>query len=167
MQSSSVSQTFTSVPNIGATRPTSTLQEGRLVSTQNRPSYRPTGNTLFQNPPRYEDLGSAAFIVVSKKASSLYSLIADGQYRPTELGRYMWKTLIGSQASLQLNCTHVTRRGSTRRGDNGHKHIKAMGYILVQRQSVIRGTEVCIPFRKGHSEINNYVNPSITQMILV
>jgi len=53
------------------------------------------------------------FILISKKASSLYSLIADGQYRPTELGRYMWKTLIGSQASLQLNCN---KEGSTRRG---------------------------------------------------
>ena len=37
-------------------------------------------------------------------APSLYSLIADGQYRATSLGRDTWKTLIGSQASLQLNC---------------------------------------------------------------
>ena len=45
-----------------------------------------------------------SFIVISKAAVSLYSLIADGQYRPTSLGRNMWKTLIGTQASLQLNC---------------------------------------------------------------
>jgi len=44
------------------------------------------------------------FIVVNKQASSLYSLIADGQYRGTSLGRNTWKTLIGSQASLQLKC---------------------------------------------------------------
>ena len=44
------------------------------------------------------------FIVMSKHASSLYSLIADGQYRATSLGRNTWKSLIGSQASLQLNC---------------------------------------------------------------
>ena len=44
------------------------------------------------------------FIVLSKHANSLYSLIADGQYRATSLGRNTWKTLIGSQASLQHNC---------------------------------------------------------------
>jgi len=44
------------------------------------------------------------FIVINKQANSLCSLIADGQHRVTSLGRDMWKTLIGSQASLQLNC---------------------------------------------------------------
>jgi len=44
------------------------------------------------------------FIVINKQANSLYSLIADGQYRKTSLGRNTWKTLIGSQASLQLRC---------------------------------------------------------------
>ena len=44
------------------------------------------------------------FIVIDKIASSLYSLIADGQYRATALGRNTWKTLIGSQASLQRRC---------------------------------------------------------------
>ena len=44
------------------------------------------------------------FIVINKQADSLYSLIADGQYRNTSLGRSTWKTLIGSQASLQFNC---------------------------------------------------------------
>ena len=44
------------------------------------------------------------FIVISKQANSLYSLIADGQYRATELGRDTWKSLIGSGASLQQNC---------------------------------------------------------------
>ena len=44
------------------------------------------------------------FIVINKQANSLYSLITDGQYRNTSLGRNTWKTLIGSQASLQLNC---------------------------------------------------------------
>ena len=36
-------------------------------------------------------------------ASSLYSLIADGNYRPTKLGRNTWKGLI-SGSSLQRNC---------------------------------------------------------------
>ncbi|XP_078351653.1 uncharacterized protein LOC144636339 [Oculina patagonica] len=44
------------------------------------------------------------FIVIDKQANSLYSLIADGQYRATSLGRDTWKTLIGSQASMQRNC---------------------------------------------------------------
>ena len=144
--------------------------------------------------------GQLKFIQVSKKASSLYSLIADGQYRQTELGRYMWKTLIGSQASLQLNCNkegfntawtytgtapiraarigilgndkHDCKMVDSRIGfgtgggyddsntcgneamwgDNGHKHIKAMGYILVQWQSAIQGTELRMLLRKGHSE---------------
>ena len=119
------------------------------------------------------------FIVINKQADSLYSLIADGQYRATSLGRNTWKTLIGSQASLQLNCNKegfnavstVTHRSKARIGilgnegsdgcdscdsrigfgtggspdnkntcgneaggssDNGARHIKAMGYILVQ-----------------------------------
>jgi len=44
------------------------------------------------------------FIAFNKTASSLYSLIADGKYRSTSLGRDTWKSLIGSQASLQTNC---------------------------------------------------------------
>ena len=44
------------------------------------------------------------FLVINMIADSLYSLIADGQYRNTSLGRESWKTLIGSQASLQFNC---------------------------------------------------------------
>ena len=44
------------------------------------------------------------FLVIKKQASSLHSLIADGKYRATSLGRNTWKTLIGSQASLQSNC---------------------------------------------------------------
>ena len=119
------------------------------------------------------------FIVINKQANSLYSLIADGQYRNTSLGLDTWKSLIGSEASLQLNCnkegfnavskqsgSSETRIGilgdnyfdcrtcDSRIGfgtggyhdnnntcgneasvlgpDNGEKHIKAMGYILVQ-----------------------------------
>ena len=118
------------------------------------------------------------FIVINKQANSLYSLIADGKYRATSLGRDTWKTLIGSQASLQKQCnkeglnaaSFYSTMGKARIGflgnnanhcetcdsrigfgtggqhddlntcgneaswypDNGNKHIKAMGYILVK-----------------------------------
>ena len=117
------------------------------------------------------------FILINIKASSLYSLIADGKHRRTSLGRETWKKLIGLEASLQNNCTRegfnaksdwlpfakarigiVSNNenhclsGDSRIGfgtggdqddtntcgneasydpDNGDKHIKAMGYILV------------------------------------
>ena len=45
------------------------------------------------------------FIIINKQTNSLYYLIADGQYHSTLLGRYTWKSLIGSNASLQLNCS--------------------------------------------------------------
>ena len=118
------------------------------------------------------------FIVINKQANSLYSLIADGQYRNTSLGRDKWKSLIGSNASLQYNCNKEgfnavggnPRQSKARIGiidnnekdgktcnsrigfgtggypdktnscgneakwfpENGDKHIKAMGYVLVQ-----------------------------------
>ena len=44
------------------------------------------------------------FIFINKTAESLYSLIADGKYHATSLGRDTWKKVVGSQASLQQNC---------------------------------------------------------------
>ena len=44
------------------------------------------------------------FIAINKQADSLYSLIADGQYRPTNLGRDAWRSLIGPKASSQIYC---------------------------------------------------------------
>ncbi|XP_020606872.1 uncharacterized skeletal organic matrix protein 5-like [Orbicella faveolata] len=118
------------------------------------------------------------FTVINKHANSLYSLIADGQYHATSLGRDTWKALIGSEASLQSYCNiegfntigsdpgHSKARigwisnnendcsscdsrigfGTGGRPDdantcgneasvgpdNGNKHIKAIGYILIQ-----------------------------------
>jgi len=117
-------------------------------------------------------------IMINKHARSLYSLIADGKYRGTSLGRNTWKTLIGPQASLQTNCakegfnvlatsnawskarigiignnendcascdsrigfgtgghhddSNTCGNEASHGGDKGDKHIKAMGYILVQ-----------------------------------
>ena len=116
------------------------------------------------------------FVVINRNASSLYSLIADGQFRATSLGRATWKFLIGPDASLQAQCnkkgfnSQCSGLSKTRIGiicneqnncnscdsrigfgtggdpddtnscgneatwspDNGDKHIKAVGYILVQ-----------------------------------
>ena len=119
------------------------------------------------------------FLVISKSGASLYSLIADGRNRSTSLGRDKWKTLIGSEASLQTNCskegfnavsdnyhhskarigiignqqndcdtcnsrigfgtggkpddTNTCGNGAAKyEPDNGEKHIKTMGYILVK-----------------------------------
>ena len=44
------------------------------------------------------------FVVLSMTANSLFSLIADGRYRATSLGRNTWKSLIGTRASLQRHC---------------------------------------------------------------
>ncbi|XP_068759060.1 uncharacterized skeletal organic matrix protein 5-like [Montipora capricornis] len=44
------------------------------------------------------------FTVITRSASSLFSLIADGTYRATSLGRKTWKNLIGPDVSLQLHC---------------------------------------------------------------
>jgi len=117
------------------------------------------------------------YIAINKQADSLHSLIADGRYWATSLGRNTWKTLIGSQASLQTNCNKEgfnvvgsdSRASKTRigilgnnendcgdcdsrigfgtgglhddsntcgneamlGGDNGVRHIKAKGFILV------------------------------------
>ena len=44
------------------------------------------------------------FIVMNKQASSLYSLIADGQRRLTSLGRDTWISLMGSYGYLEPHC---------------------------------------------------------------
>ena len=47
--------------------------------------------------------GVTNWIVVSHTASSLYRVIADGDYSATNLGSAEWKSLING-ASLQTNC---------------------------------------------------------------
>ena len=42
---------------------------------------------------------------MNRTANSLFSLIADGNYRTSSLGRNTWKTLVGSRASLQSRCS--------------------------------------------------------------
>ena len=122
---------------------------------------------------------TANFITLDQSADSLYSLIADGQFKPTSVGRDKWKSLLGTQGSLQRYCNiegfNVVSDGpnypkarigiiannedfecgscDSRIGfgsgghpddsntcgidaqtyvDNGVRHIKVMGYILIQ-----------------------------------
>ena len=56
------------------------------------------------------------FLLIQKQASSLHSLIADGIHRPTSLNVTAWKSLIGTQASLQPNCH---REGFNSASDGG------------------------------------------------
>ena len=62
------------------------------------------------------------FITFIETASSLYSLIADGKYRSTSLGRDTWMALIGPQASLQPYCN---REGFNVVSDRGNVWPKA------------------------------------------
>ena len=66
-------------------------------------------------------------IVINKQANSLHSLIADGNYRSTSLGRHTWKKLIGRQASLQRNCN--------REGFNCQSYSKARIGIISNQEN--------------------------------
>ena len=44
------------------------------------------------------------FVVIAQKADSLHSLIADGNYRATSLGRDKWIGLMRGFDGLQVNC---------------------------------------------------------------
>ena len=70
--------------------------------------------------------GQLRFIVINKQANSLYSLIADGTYRATSLGRNEWKKLIGAAGSLQQNCN---REGFNVVGTSSYHSKARVGYI--------------------------------------
>ena len=70
--------------------------------------------------------GQLRFIVINKQANSLYSLIADGTYRATSLGRDEWKKLIGAEGSLQLNCN---KEGFNAVGTSSYFSKARVGYI--------------------------------------
>ena len=74
--------------------------------------------------------GQLRFIVIDKQANSLHSLIADGTYRATSLGRNEWKKLIGAQGSLQLNCN---KEGFNAVGTSRYDSKARIGYIANQQ----------------------------------
>ena len=73
--------------------------------------------------------GQLRFIVFNKQANSLHSLIADGTYRATSLGRNEWKKLIGAQGSLQLYCN---KEGFNAVGTASYRSKARIGYIANQ-----------------------------------
>ena len=85
------------------------------------------------------------FIVINKQANSLYSLIADGQYRATSLGRNTWKALIGSGASLQRKCN---KEGFNAIGTS-HSNSKARIGFLGNEQNDCRSCDSRIGFGTG------------------
>ena len=91
------------------------------------------------------------FIVINKTASSLYSIIVGGNYQATKLGRDMWKSLIGSQASLQHNCS---REGFNVKSELDH-HAKARIGILGNNKNDCKWTDSRIGFGGGGEPNHN------------
>ena len=61
---------------------------------------RPLEHVFLQSLPGIKIGQQIKLTVNNVHANSLYSVIADGKYRATPLGRNAWKTLIGFQASM-------------------------------------------------------------------
>ena len=51
--------------------------------------------------------GATRWVNIHQSAASLYSLIADGQYRSTSIGKALWRSLLPS-TSLQFNCNKAS-----------------------------------------------------------
>ena len=64
----------------------------------------------------------------------MYSLIADGRYRSTSLGRETWKSLIGPQVSLQTGCN--------KEGFNAKSYLKHFDKDLAKARIGILGNEI-------------------------
>ncbi|XP_027059442.1 uncharacterized skeletal organic matrix protein 5-like [Pocillopora damicornis] len=87
------------------------------------------------------------FIAINEPASSLFSLIADGKFRKTSLGREKWKMLLPSIASLQSNCN---REGfNTFCGGSGALQPRARIGILGNQQNHCYGCDSRIGFGTG------------------
>ena len=88
------------------------------------------------------------FTVIDRKADSRYSLIADGQYRAISLGRETWKSLIGSDASLQLNCNKEGFNTADVNRFNAY-HSEARIGIIANQENDCRSCDSRIGFGTG------------------
>ena len=89
------------------------------------------------------------FVVLFKQASSLHSLISDGLYRPTSLGRNKWKSLIGSEASLQPYCNQEGFNTKWNHSDPAHALRAARIGILGNEQNDCGSCDSRIGFGTG------------------
>ena len=89
---------FTTITPFGVTTKPLTLTEGRLCLNHRKTKLPSYWNTSFSKICLGMKIGQQIkFIVINQQANSLYSLISDGQYRKTSLGRDTLKSLIGSK----------------------------------------------------------------------
>ena len=95
------------------------------------------------------------FIVITKHANSLYSLIADGNYRAISLGRNTWKSLLGSLASLQPNCN---KEGFKTAGYNSDSNRARIG-IIANEQNDCKTPDSRIGFGTGYGWANDDSSP--------
>ncbi|XP_022795528.1 uncharacterized skeletal organic matrix protein 5-like [Stylophora pistillata] len=95
------------------------------------------------------------FIVINRQANSLYSLIADGQYCSTSLGRDTWKSLIGSQGSLQAHCNKEGFNLEPEGAFWKNKGCKARIGILTNNQNNCGDVESRIGFGTGGPRDDN------------
>ena len=89
------------------------------------------------------------WLKIPVKASSLYSLIADGKYRATKLGRNAWKSLL-KDGSLQKHCN--------KEGFNAyHKGARARIGIISNQENDCNSPDSRIAFggEGGHCGQNN------------
>ena len=93
----------------------------------------------------------------SYPASSLHSLIADGRYRPTHLGRYKWKSLIYG-SSLQRHCNQEGFNARTD-GINSNSHAKVRLGLIANEQNNCVSPDSFIGLGGGYPE-ENVINPA-------
>ncbi|KAK3697873.1 hypothetical protein QZH41_010709, partial [Actinostola sp. cb2023] len=78
--------------------------------------------------------GVSRWISINQNARSLHSLIADGRYRPTHVGRERWRSLIGGASSLQPYCN---REGFNTQAENPPAAKARIGLIANDRDSPV------------------------------
>ncbi|XP_062499931.1 uncharacterized skeletal organic matrix protein 5-like [Corticium candelabrum] len=79
--------------------------------------------------------GKTRWITFSYTASSLYSLIADGQYKPTSIGESKWRSLL-PRTSLQRNCKKEGFNAKSSHRNSVSKHSLArLGFIGNQEKN--------------------------------
>ena len=96
------------------------------------------------------------FTAINKQATSLYSLISDGQYRVTSLHRDTWKKLIGSQSSVLHNCNKEGFNASGSKKGSSKERIGFLGNN--ENHCVTRDSKIGSGTRGYHDDTNTCGN---------